>query len=106
MSVFGWQSRLRKSTFWLGVMKRLAEMESMTWQVIRQTTGSHSIPVSDLSRKAQARLVEIRQDDVDELYSLTITGRRRVWEIMEGHTLKVLWWDPNHEVCRSRLKHT
>ncbi len=98
---FGWQSHLQKSAFWPGIMKRLAEMESMTWQVIRQTTGSHPIPVSDLSKEAQVRLAEIRQDDVDELYSLRVTGRRRLWGIMEGHSLKILWWDPDHKVCPS-----
>ena len=37
-------------------------------------------------------------DDVDELYQLRVTGAERVWGIRSGPLLRLLWWDPNHEV--------
>lgn len=69
--------------------------------------GCHSIEVSNLSRGAQKRLEEIGKDDLDKLYSLRLTGRERLWAIRRRaidndgyyHVFKLLWWDPNHEVC-------
>ncbi len=87
------------------VLQRLKEFESMTWQAIADT-GSHSIDVDRLAKPARARLVEIQQDDVDQVYSLRCTGRRRIFGIREGGVLRILWWDSEHEVCPAPLKHT
>jgi hypothetical protein len=87
------------------VLQRLKEVESMTWQAIAGT-GSHAIDVSSLAKAARDRLVEIQQDDVDQVYSLRCTGRRRIFGIREGGVLRILWWDPEHQVCPAPLKHT
>lgn len=84
---------------------RLGNLETMTWAQI-PSTGSHPIPISDLSKEAQARLRELRIDDVDELYSLRLAGRPRCWGIRRGEVLELLWWDPEHRVCPSHKKHT
>lgn len=88
------------------VLERFKAFESMTWQEIDGPTGGHGVEVSQLCKEAQNRLAEIRQDDADVLFSLRLTGKRRVWGILEEHVYKVLWWDPEHEVCPSKLKHT
>jgi hypothetical protein len=83
----------------------MKELETMTWQAIGET-GSHFIDVSGLSKSARDRLLAIQQDDVDQLYSLRVTGRRRIFGIRDGGTFRVLWWDPEHEVCPAQKKHT
>jgi hypothetical protein len=88
------------------VLGKLKSFESMTWEEIDGPTGSHGVEVGKLSRDAQERLVRIHQDDVDQLFSLRISGRRRVWGIMDEHVFRVLWWDPEHQVCPSAKKHT
>jgi hypothetical protein len=88
------------------VLQRLKEMETMTWSSIESGTGSHFVDVGSLSKPARDRLAIIQQDDTDALFSLRITGRRRVWGIRASAVLKVLWWDPLHEVCPSPKKHT
>ncbi|HEX2202016.1 MAG TPA: hypothetical protein VHG91_01905 [Longimicrobium sp.] len=88
------------------VLTRLGHFESMTWREIDGPGGSHGVPFGNLVKKARDRLVEIHQDDVDEYFSLRITARGRVWGIREEHVLRVLWWDPRHEVCPSPKKHT
>lgn len=80
--------------------------ESMPWRAIEGPTGSHFVDRGRLSREAQARLVEVGQDDVDQVFSLRITGRRRVWGLRSGRVLKLLWWDPEHAVCPAAKKHT
>ena len=88
------------------VMRRLGEFEGMTWTAILQGTGSHPVPVGDLASKAQQRLADIKQDDVDELVSLRFGGRERMWGIRHGKVCRCLWWDPDHEVRPSAKKYT
>ncbi len=95
---WGWNS-ISGDTLWKDVYSKLINFETMTFQEIKD--GSHLVPVSDLIPKAQKRLVEIDQDDTDELYSLRLTGEKRIWGIQDRSIFKILWWDPSHEVCPS-----
>ncbi|MBS1812786.1 MAG: hypothetical protein JST84_31760 [Acidobacteria bacterium] len=90
------------------IQGKLSGFETMTWNEILVVAKKqhHSIPVSDLTKKAQGRLQDIKQDDVDELISLRLQGKERVWGIREEQVLKLLWWDPEHEICPSLLKNT
>lgn len=90
----------------LEVLRRLGSLETMTWADIVQGTGSHPISLGDLIKPAQERLIEIGQDDVDELFSLRVSGKCRIWGIRDNEVLRVLWCDPEHEVCPSLKKHT
>ena len=64
------------------VHERLKNFETMTWTAIQQA-DSHSVPCTDIIKEAQARLVEIQQDDIDDLFSLRVQGRLRVWGIRD-----------------------
>ena len=61
-------------------------------------TGSHPIPIAQLDKLARDRLSEIEQDDLDELFSLRLTGEKRIWCIRNEMVMRVLWWDPSHQV--------
>ena len=104
---FGWHALdFGKATY---VREKLAHFESMTWSeiLVKGKKHNHSINVEDLCPAARERLRNIRQDDVEDLVSLSLSGRERVWGILEGAgVLKVLWWDPDHRVCPSVKKHT
>jgi len=43
-------------------------------------------------------------DAVEDLFSLRLTGKKRLWGIRDRHVFKVFWWDPEHGVCPSELK--
>jgi len=88
------------------VRDRLASYESMKWKEIVPSYRSHFIKVSDLSKEARDHLVAIEQDDVDSVVSLGIDQMSRVVGILEHNVLKVLWWDPAHEVCPSSKPNT
>jgi hypothetical protein len=90
------------------VLDRLKQLETMSWHEIESKTGSHFIETGDTGfcKQARDRLAEIRQDDADALFSLRVTGRRRIWGIRDGGILRILWWDPEHEVYPSHLKGT
>jgi hypothetical protein len=86
------------------VREKLSSFESMTWGEILGKQN-HRVAVDSICNDAQRRLIEIKQDDIDELVSLRLSGAERIWGILDN-VVKVLWWDPNHEICPSLLKHT
>lgn len=77
----------------------------MSWAEI-QGKQHHAIPVESLSKPAKDRLSEIGQDDIDEVFSFRLTGATRVFGIRDRGNVKLLWYDPDHQVCLSKLKHT
>lgn len=77
----------------------------MTWGELLKATGGrtsgnnhHSISVDQLSQKAIGRLTELKLEDIDELFSLRLTGKIRLWGIKDGRVLKLLWYDEDHSV--------
>ena len=100
---WGWDNFESKDT--REVFQRIFELQKLTWQELVKT-GSHPISIQDIIPAAQKRLIEIEKDDFDELFSLRVVGRKRIWAIRERNILWLLWWDPNHEVCPSHKKHT
>ena len=103
---FGWH--VLDATTAQEVRTRLAGFESMTWQqiLIEGSKRNHRVTFDRLDKPAQDRLVALNQDDVDGLVSLGVNARARVWGIPDGACLRLLWWDPEHAVCPSLLRHT
>jgi hypothetical protein len=94
--------------FWNEIYPKLKEFERKNWfEIERETFGKrskskhHYVKVADLIPEAQKRLVQLNLDDYDELYSLRLSGKIRVWGIREFGYLKVLWFDLEHEICPS-----
>jgi len=90
----------------LEIISKLRDFESMTWQEILGASGgrkygnnNHEVPVSDLVAAARKRLKELKLDDQTSLFSLRLKGKQRVWGILDGHVLKLLWHDDDHQIC-------
>ena len=103
--------RLMGADLCSAIFPKLRNFETMTWANIIQQSGggssgtnSHPVKVASLASDAKKRLAEISQDDVEELFSLRLDGRKRIWGKREGRTLKILWYDPKHEVCPSTTR--
>jgi len=94
---FSWL-RLEDPAEFKEVIDRLSAFEPMNEEQLSEQ-GCHFITLDKLSKDAQDRLAKIKLDDLDELYSLRITGRKRVFGIHRGHYMRVLWWDPQHNAC-------
>jgi len=85
---------------------KIKHFESMTWNQIQQDKKrNHSVRVSDLCKKARGRVLELSLG-VDDLFRFRLTGKQRLWGIRDRERFRILWWDPEHEVCPSQLKHT
>jgi len=87
------------------LVDRMSNWETMTQTDLRQG-GSHPVPVSGLCREAQLRLAEIEQDDLDEMMSFRLSNRERLWCIRDRNLMRVLWWDPAHEVWPTQPRNT
>ncbi len=105
---FGWHLLDRARA--LRVRERLADFESMTWaEILGRGDQHHPVAVSDLAPEARRRLTQLRLEDLDDLISLRLSGRERVWGFPDQvlpSILHLLWWDPDHEVCPAPLRHT
>ena len=87
---------------------KLANFETMTWAEILKATGgrkqgnnSHNVSLNQICKKARDRLIELGHKDIAEIFSLRLAGTQRVWGIKTGRILKVIWWDPEHNVYES-----
>lgn len=87
------------------LLQKIFDSQKLTWQQLRDRK-SHLVKVEQLTSGSQKRLRDLKQDDLDELYSLRLTGKKRIWGIKDGNILWLLWWDPEHEICPSLLKNT
>jgi len=83
----------------------LRDYESMPWASFDRKRD-HPVGVVDLERPARDRLRAIKQDDTDVPWRFRFSGTRRLWGIRVGDVFRVLWWDPDHVVCKSHKKHT
>jgi hypothetical protein len=103
---FGWH-HLGHETY-VGILAKLTAFESMTWSeiLIGANKQNHQVEVWKLEKAAQDRLKEAGYPEIEELVSLHLGGKQRVWGKMQGTVLHILWWDPDHQVCWSTLKHT
>lgn len=103
---FGWGLLAKESLEEL--LGRLRSFETMTWKeiLVDGRKQNHSIKVEVCSPEALKRLQVLGLDDVDELVSLRVKGAPRVIGILDRNIFKILWWDPDHQVCPSRLKGT
>lgn len=88
-----------------GIVDILLGFEGLTWQEILcapkshgEGSKNHPVQVSDLSKSAQVRLHEINKDDVDELFSLRLDGRKRLYGIRQQRSFIILWYDSIHEI--------
>jgi hypothetical protein len=102
---WGWRN-VNSGVWWDDILPKLQNFETMTWAEILRPAGgrshgnnNHPIPVAELCKAARDRLVDLQQDDIDTVFSLRLAGAPRVMGIREGRVLKILWFDPDHEVC-------
>ena len=110
---WGW-SKLEAAECWgLFTAGHLRHIESMTWSEVKAAAGgrnngtnSHSIATDTLPAAVQERLVDLKLDDLDAIFSLRLTGTLRIIGFQVGSAFKILWHDPNHTVCPSKKRNT
>lgn len=87
------------------IREKLGHLESRTWAdiLVHAKKQNHFISVDKISKQARDRLESLHLDDTDALVSLRLSGKERVWGILQENALLLLWWDPGHGICPSIL---
>jgi len=91
------------------VLAQLAQFESMKVGELFPGGGYpgkdynvEEIPTS----QAHERLDAIGLADMTKISVLRLGGQPRLYGFRDGNVFHVVWWDPQHEIWPSRLKHT
>lgn len=100
---------MNENPFWSEIYSKIRHFETTSWHVIekelfgnrKRKTKHHSISVSKIIPEAQKRLEKLKRDDIDELFSIRLNGKLRIWGIRKYAYFQVLWFDFNHEICPS-----
>ena len=95
------------------ILSKLVDYEGMTWNEILNATGgkgsrgtkNHPIEINSLVKTARKRLEELNIVE-SSLVSLTVGSKGRLWGWIAEGTMNILWFDPEHEICPSKKKHT
>ena len=85
------------------IIPKLSAYEKMTWAEIKGP--SHNVSCDKCIKDAQKELQDLHIY-YDEIFSLRLTGEKRIWGILEKGVLNILWYDEKHEICPSHKKHT
>ncbi len=94
----------------LRLQRWMADLEGKTWEeACSGRVGCKPVSLDsseEPARKMTARLMELKKDDVDSVYEFHLDGTTRFWGIRRGHVCHLVWWDPNHRLWPSTLRHT
>ena len=104
---------IKKSTsFFNDILAKLISYEGMTWSEIQSASGgksagngtnNHFEYIAEMSKEAQKRARELRLD-VDQLFSLRLSGKERLYGILNNGIFSILWYDSKHEIYPSAKK--
>jgi hypothetical protein len=76
------------------------------WDSISREDMKQVIEVGGMCREARQCLAEDWQGGADEALTIRLTNKKRLWGILDGPILYLLWWDRDHAVYPSLPKNT
>ena len=105
-SPFGWDAITRSDME--QVVGHLKGLESMAWSeiLVGAKKQNHHCDVDGMCKRARECLEDDWQGGVDELLTMRLSNKKRVWGVLEESIVYLLWWDPEHDVYPSLKKNT
>lgn len=95
------------------VMEKMIDYSNMTWAEVKSQTHDegkskhHLLSIDMLSNDAFDRFKTRRLEGYeDSVFSFALQNRLRIVGIRENEHFHVLWYDPGHEICPSKKRHT
>lgn len=91
------------------IIEKLKNYEGMKWSEIIKATGgrthgnnNHFESISSLIPEAQKRWKELNLEEYDSVFSLRLSGKQRLYGILIDGTFKIVWFDPVHEIYKTK----
>lgn len=100
-----WGFKQLGPTQWRDLLNHLISFEGLTWAKLKEQSGGrgkgggtnhHTLDIGDLCRDAQNRLVDLRLDEYDGVFSLRLGNCLRLYGIRDDRVFRLLWWDCHH----------
>ena len=94
------------------ILSKLIAYENMTWNEIQSASGgkapgngtnNHFENITQMSKEAQKRAEDIHLTE-DQLFSLRLSGKERLYGILDNGIFLIIWYDSEHEVYPSKTK--
>lgn len=93
------------------IYPKLKVFEKRTWEDIeketygeKNKTKHHFVKIDKFIKEARERLSEKKLNDTDELFSLRLEGKIRIYGNRKLNYMEIIWIDPYHEICPSKAK--
>ena len=86
------------------ILPKLIENQELTWADIKGKKN-HNVDLSGLTKAGEKELERLNLD-IDRVFSLRLTGKKRIIGILDRGVLEIICYTPNHEFTQSNLKHT
>ena len=94
-------------------IEKMIGYSGLTWGEIKKQTHDkgkskhHALNYDTLSRDAQERFrAKNLSEYEDSIFSFAFNNLTRIIGIRKNEKFEVMWYDPRHEFCPSRKKHT
>jgi len=99
---------------WEKILKQLQDYETMIGRGNGGIEGDrcHFLNTNSFSskgRKAWEEFSHVNPDNdtaQDHTFSLRFDSEERIIGVLEGDVFQIIWWDPKHEFCECKKKHT
>jgi hypothetical protein len=98
---WGW-GKLSCRDFFNILIERLHEYERISWSDLEKRKSCHPMPIDKIENKAQERLSEKFDGEIESLYQIDINPKCRIWGYREQETFYLIWHDPEHSVYKIR----
>ena len=104
-------SAIGRSFFIQKIYPKLVAFEDRTWEEIEKDTYGndnktkhHFVKIDKFIKEARDRIVKMNLKDTDELFSLRLEGKIRIYGTRRLNYMEIIWVDPKHEICPSKKK--
>ena len=90
------------------LIRFMAHMEMTEAGIVFQP-GGRAKKCPDMSECPNSDALKRLADEyqgLDYLFRLRLDSHKRLYGIRVGNEFHIIWWDPNHEIWPSELKHT
>ena len=88
------------------IISKLEDYETQIWSQVKNASGgktrgsnNHSMSASELPKELKKEYIKSKyMEKFDKVFSLRLTGKKRLIGYVNQGVFYVLWYDPNHQI--------